>query len=98
MEEKTNGVNDSSARLKSLNTKTVHDENEDEVDDHSDELVELNNRIKNDFMSYCLSFLQDDEESRECARIVWNKYLQCVGDVATVSRKLRARRSTIPSL
>jgi len=68
--------------------KTMADKNElDEIDDHSRQLLELNNRIKNDFMSYCSSFLQDDDEARECLQIVWNKYLQCVGDVTIVRQK-----------
>jgi len=93
MEEKPNGINDSITRLKSLNfkdlstTNHINDNNDDdEIDDNSTQIVELNNRIKNDFMSNCLSHLQDDEESRECVQIVWNKYLQCVGDVAMVSQ------------
>jgi hypothetical protein len=93
MEDKSNGINDSITRLKSSNTKDIstvkngNTDDENELDDHSTEIVELNNRIKNDFMSYCLSFLHDDEEGRECVQIVWNKYLQCVGDVAIVSRR-----------
>jgi hypothetical protein len=88
MEEKTNGTNESITRLKSLNLKdlsTTDNINDDEIDDNSTQIVELNNRIKNDFMMNCLSFLQEDEEARECVQIVWNKYLQCIGDVAMVS-------------
>ncbi|CAF1180790.1 unnamed protein product [Rotaria sordida] len=91
IEQKPNGLNDSSTRLKSLNTKNlsatnnINDDVDDEVDDHSNQIAELNNRIKNDFISYCLSFLQEDDEARECVQIVWNKYLQCVGDVAMIS-------------
>jgi len=92
MEEKTNGTTESITRLKSLNLKDLSttdninaDENDDEIDDNSTHIVELNNRIKNDFMMNCLSFLQEDEEARECVQIVWNKYLQCIGDVAMVS-------------
>lgn len=51
---------------------------------NDDQTVELNNRIKTDFMSHCYSFLNDDDEGRQCVDIVWNKYLECVGDVATV--------------
>jgi len=94
MEEKTNGTNEPITPLKSLNFKDLSttdnintENNDDEIDDNSAQIVELNNRIKNDFMVNCLSFLQDDEEARECVQIVWNKYLQCVGDVAMVSRK-----------
>jgi hypothetical protein len=54
---------------------------------NDDQTIELNNRIKNDFMSYCYSFLNEDQEARQCVEIVWNKYLQCVGDVAMVKKK-----------
>jgi len=54
---------------------------------NDDQTIELNNRIKNDFMSYCYSFLNEDQEARQCVEIVWNKYLQCVGDVAMVKNK-----------
>jgi len=53
---------------------------------NEDQTIELNNRIKNDFMSYCYSFLNEDQEARQCVEIVWNKYLQCVGDVAMVKQ------------
>jgi len=53
---------------------------------NENQTIELNNRLKTDFMSYCFSFLNEDEEARQCAEIVWNKYLQCVGDVAMVKR------------
>jgi hypothetical protein len=43
------------------------------------------NELKTNFMSHCYSFLQDDEEARQCVQTVWNKYLQCVGDVAMVN-------------
>lgn len=79
--------NDNNTRLKingDTSSKNGIDEEQNEIDDHSAEIVELNHRMKNDFMSYCLSFLQDDEEARECIQIIWNKYLQCVGDVSTV--------------
>jgi hypothetical protein len=92
-EQKINGINDSTTRLKSLVMKDLppmnniinNDDDDEEIDDNSSQMVELNNRIKTDFMSYCLSFIQDDEEARECVQVVWNKYLQCVGDVAMVS-------------
>ncbi|CAF4487866.1 unnamed protein product [Rotaria sp. Silwood1] len=51
----------------------------------ADVSIELNNRIRNDFMSYCFSFLQENEEAQQCVQIVWNKYLQCVGDIAISS-------------
>jgi hypothetical protein len=51
---------------------------------NDDQINELNNQIKSDFMSYCYSFLNEDEEARQCVQIVWNKYLQSVGDVAMV--------------
>ncbi|CAF3795091.1 unnamed protein product [Rotaria sp. Silwood1] len=91
MEQKPNGINDSSTRVKILNTKNlsttnnINDDVDDEIDDNTNQIAELNNRIKNDFISYCLSFLQEDEEARECVQVVWNKYLQCVGDVAMIS-------------
>ncbi|CAF2045478.1 unnamed protein product [Rotaria magnacalcarata] len=91
-EHNINGITDSSARLKSSSGKglitanSIHDDANYEADDsYSNQLAELNNQTKNDFISYCLSFLQDDEEARECAQVVWNKYLQCVGDVAMIS-------------
>ncbi len=89
MEDKINGITDSIKRLSKDNStsKNLPNDEENEIDDHSTEIIEFNNRIKNDFMSYCLSFLQDDDEARECVQIIWNKYLQCVGDVAIVSRQ-----------
>jgi hypothetical protein len=51
---------------------------------NEDQTIELNKKIKNDFMSYCYSFLNEDEDARQCVQIVWNKYLQYVGDVAMV--------------
>jgi hypothetical protein len=106
MEEKSEQIsNGLTTRVKSLNPKDVSplsklvmnnntDEDDEEIDDHSTEIAELNNRIKTDFMTYCLSFLQEDEESRECVQIIWNKYLQCVGDVAMVNRtQLRCLKS-----
>jgi hypothetical protein len=53
---------------------------------NEEQTIALNNKLRNDFMSYCLSILQDDEEARQCVQIVWNKYLQCVGDVAMVNQ------------
>ncbi|CAF4437161.1 unnamed protein product [Rotaria sp. Silwood2] len=47
--------------------------------------IELNNRIRNDFMSYCFSLLQENEEAHQCVQVVWSKYLQCVGDIAILS-------------
>ena len=90
MEQKLNGMGDSHIRTKPFDDNhqtdfNEDDEEEDEFDDHSAHLVELNNRIKNKFMSYCLSFLQEDEDARECVHGVWNKYLQCVGDVSMVN-------------
>ena len=84
MENKSNGIIDVNARSKSSIQNGNHHEDEHEIDDHSAEMIELNHRMKTDFMSYCFSFLHDDEEARECIQIVWNKYLQCVGDVANV--------------
>jgi len=102
-EQKINGINESITRLKSLNTKNLSttnnvnddDDNDDEIDDNSTQIIELNNRIKTDFMSYSLSFLQDDEEARECVQIAWNKYLQCVGDIAMVSQKKNKQTNPI---
>jgi len=53
---------------------------------NEEQTIALNNKLRNDFMSYCFSILQDDEEARQCVQIVWNKYLQCVGDVAMVNQ------------
>ncbi|CAF5105363.1 unnamed protein product, partial [Rotaria sp. Silwood1] len=75
MEQKPNGINDSSTRVKILNTKNlsttnnINDDVDDEIDDNTNQIAELNNRIKNDFISYCLSFLQEDEEARECVQV-----------------------------
>lgn len=99
MEEKTNGINDTITRLKSLNSKdlsstdNINVDNDDDIDDNSTQIVELNNRIKNDFISNCFLFLQDDEEARECVQIVWNKYLQCLGDVTIVSLRDKKQRN-----
>lgn len=68
-----------------------NNDDEEEIDDHSTHVVELNNRIKNDFMEYCLSFLQEDEEARECVQVVWNKYLQCVGDISMVNQNRKVK-------
>jgi hypothetical protein len=96
-EKKINGAIESSATLPETSMHTSlsllksnrytqnDDDNDDEIEDTSSQLVELNNRIKNDFMSYCLSSLQNDQETQQCVQIVWNKYLQCVGDVAMVN-------------
>lgn len=92
MENKSNGIMDVSNRSKSL-INNGNNEEEHEIDDHSAEIVELNQRMKTDFMSYCFSFLQDDDEGRECIQIVWNKYLQCVGDVATVRNRFQIQFS-----
>ena len=100
MEPKVNGVSDAHVRPKTSDSPVLPVSNgnisddEEEIDGHSSHLVELNNRIKNDFMSYCLSFLHEDVEARECVHAVWNKYLQCVGDVSTVSRSERAKWSS----
>ncbi len=51
---------------------------------NDEQINELNTQIKNDFMSYCYSFLNDDQEARQCVEVIWNKYLQSVGDVTTV--------------
>ncbi|CAF2076967.1 unnamed protein product [Rotaria magnacalcarata] len=51
----------------------------------ADQSIELNIRIRNNFMSYCFSFLQDNEETHQCVQSVWNKYLQCVGDIAILA-------------
>ncbi|CAF3554175.1 unnamed protein product [Adineta steineri] len=59
--------------------------NESSIVFNEEKTMELNNRLKNDFMSYCFSFLHEDEEARQCIQIVWNKYLECVGDVAMLS-------------
>jgi hypothetical protein len=53
---------------------------------NEEQTIALNNKLRNDFMSNCFSILQDDEEARQCVQIVWNKYLQCVGDVAMVNQ------------
>lgn len=101
MENKSNGMNDGNTRLNingDTSIKNGNHEEQNEVDDHSAEIVELNHRMKNDFMSYCLSFLQDDEEARECIQIVWNKYLQCVGDVSIVRNRTHFISSTLLSL
>ena len=50
-----------------------------------DQQTELNQRMKQDFMSYCYSFVQDDDEARSCIENVWKKYNQSVGEVATVN-------------
>jgi hypothetical protein len=59
------------------------DGNDDEYE--STELLELNSRIKKDFMSNCLSYFQEDDEARQYVQTVWNKYLHYVGDVAMVN-------------
>ena len=48
--------------------------------------TELDKRIRNDFISYCYSFLQENEEDeRSFIESVWNKYLQSVGDISFVN-------------
>ncbi|CAF1067910.1 unnamed protein product [Adineta steineri] len=84
LRSKSSNMNDLSTTTNNINHDDGGDD-DDEIDHDSAHLVELNNRIKSDFMSYCLSFVQEDEEARECVHIVWNKYLQCVGDVSMIS-------------
>ncbi|CAF4137508.1 unnamed protein product [Adineta steineri] len=84
LRSKSSNMNDLSTITNNINHDDDGDDDE-EIDHDSAHLVELNNRIKSDFMSYCLSFVQEDEEARECVHIVWNKYLQCVGDVSMIS-------------
>lgn len=59
-------------------------EQNENFDKSEDEIIKLNQQMKTDFTSYCNSFLIDDDEQRQCVDTVWNKYLQCVGDVAMV--------------
>lgn len=63
----------------------IDDDNDEDIDETSPQFIQINNRIRNEFMSHCLSFLQQDDEARQCVHTVWNKYLQCVGDVSTVN-------------
>ncbi|CAF0768705.1 unnamed protein product [Didymodactylos carnosus] len=51
----------------------------------SSNLTKLNNQIKNDFITHCLSFMSEDEEAMNCFQTVWTKYLQSVGDVSLLS-------------
>ena len=50
----------------------------------STEIDELNQRIRNDLINYCSSFVEDDEEARLYMQRVWKKYLHYVGDVPMV--------------
>jgi hypothetical protein len=52
---------------------------------NDERINKLNHRIKTDFMSYCYSCINQDEEARQCVETVWNKYLQSVGEVAMVN-------------
>ena len=65
---------------------------DDDIDETSTQLLALNSLMKRNFMSYCSAFVQE-EDARDCVQLVWNKYLQCVGDVAMVNahsaRKIR---------
>lgn len=82
---KLSPAKESSTSPKSIGTTLIDDtENEEDIEQDSTRLLELNNRIKNDFMSYCMSFFHDDQAGRQCVYAVWNKYLQCVGDAAMV--------------
>lgn len=101
IEELSNGFSDSPGRSKSLSTKesstspkSINSNNnhlnddhdtDDELETNPAQLLELNNRIKSDFMSYCMSFFHDDEEGRQCVHTAWSKYLQCVGDAPMVN-------------
>ncbi|CAF1300729.1 unnamed protein product, partial [Didymodactylos carnosus] len=51
----------------------------------SKSIIKLNNQIKSDFITHCLSFINEDEEAMNCFQIVWTKYLQSVGDVSLLS-------------
>lgn len=46
---------------------------------------EFDQRIKTDFISYCYSFVRDDDEARQCIENVWKKYLTSVGEVPMVN-------------
>lgn len=50
----------------------------------STEIDELNQRIRNDLINYCSTFVEDDEEARLYMQRVWKKYLHYVGDVPMV--------------
>ena len=97
LEQESREIMNSSTQLKSSNIKnlskinTIDDDND--IDDHSNQIAELNYRIKNDIMSYCLSFLQQDEETSEYVQVIWNKYLQCVGDIAIVGEKYNIKKN-----
>ena len=56
--------------------------------------IEINNRLKNDFISYCYSFLQENDEERQYIQFIWNKYLEYVGDVAIVNKLSNLRKQT----
>ena len=57
---------------------------DDDIDETSTQLLALNSLMKRNFMSHCSTFLHD-EYTRDSVQLVWNKYLQCVGDVAVVN-------------
>lgn len=77
--------NDQTAAIDKLSVSSSFDEGQ---------TIELNNRIKKEFMSYCFSFLRDNEDIYECARLVWQKYLQWAGDVAMVN-ELKKKKHNI---
>lgn len=59
-------------------------EEEDVFDDSLLQLTESNRRLKNKFISHCLSFLQEDHTLRQTIQINWNSYLRGVGEASSV--------------
>jgi len=67
----------------------------------STEIDELNQRIRNDLINYCSSFVEDDEEARLYMQRVWKKYLHYVGDVPMLSSffdtlPIHVKKSALP--
>lgn len=60
---------------------------------NEDEILQLNDRLKNEVMSHCFSFLNDDEEAHQCVQTGWKKYLECVGDAPMVNICITTRKN-----
>ena len=69
---------------------------DDDIDETSTQLLALNSLMKRNFMSHCSAFLHD-EYTRDSVQLVWNKYLQCVGDVAVVNSHSERERHSLPN-
>ncbi|UJR20947.1 hypothetical protein I4U23_024056 [Adineta vaga] len=54
---------------------------------NEEQILELNNRLKTEFMADCFSYMHidDDVDARQHIHSVWNRYLECVGNAAMLA-------------